>query len=145
MTSVTDTVRHEIEELHVFFTDWFNGTIDPSALETRLLARLAPEFVVVPPNGSLMTVKDLAGSIRQGHGANPDFRIQIRDVTVRFNAGDHVVATYTEWQTGARNSDHARNARISTVLLKMGDPIQWLHLQETWLPEAVRAADPFDF
>ncbi|MFT5397007.1 MAG: hypothetical protein ACI85N_002222, partial [Gammaproteobacteria bacterium] len=37
------------------------------------------------------------------------------------------------------------NGRLATVIFKKTDPLQWLHVHETWMPETVQAAGPFDF
>lgn len=145
MSALIDTVRHEVEDLHVFFTNWFSGAADRAELEARLASRLHPDFIIVSPEGIVSTGRDLMAGFERAHGTNPDFRIQIRDVTVRFHEGGFVLATYQEWQTGAKNSALSKNARFSTALLKLGAQIQWLHLQETWLPESVSSGDPFDF
>lgn len=145
MSEHLDDIRHEIVDLHDFFTAWFNGTAQQDELEPRFLSRVHPGFTFIPPEGVVMTGEHLAAGFRQSHGSNKNFRIQIRDVVVRHEMGNRVLATYTEWQTGAVRSENADNARFSTVLLELGEPITWLHLQETWLPEAIRAAGPFDF
>ena len=145
MTALLDEVRNEIVELHNFFTEWFNGTAESEQLEERLISRLHSDFVYVPPEGTLLKREHLADGFQRGFGSNKDFRIQIRDVVVRHGMGNRVLATYTEWQVGAKLSGQVNNARVTTVLLEMGQPITWLHIQETWLPETVRAAGSFDF
>lgn len=145
MSTVLEQVRKEVTELHDFFTLWFNGTAAHDQLETQLVSRLHPGFTFIPPEGAVLTAEHLAGSFKKAHGSNKNFRCQVRDVVVRHETGNHVLATYTEWQTGAVQSAQANNARFSTVLVELDQPVIWLHLHETWLPEAVRAADPFDF
>ncbi len=145
MSTLLDDIRREIVDLHDFFTDWFNGSAAKDRLDAQVLPRLHPDFTFVPPEGVLMTRDHLAAGLRQAHGSNSGFRIQIRDVVVRHEIGNRVLATYTEWQTGARQSAKADNARFSTVLMELGDTVTWLHLQETWLPEDIRAAGNFDF
>jgi hypothetical protein len=83
--------------------------------------------------------------MREAHGSNPDFRIAIRDVTIRHESDTQVVATYTEWQRNAMNSDNADNGRLTTVMLSRGKPLRWLHVQETWLPEDIATAGPYNF
>ncbi|MEM8776114.1 MAG: nuclear transport factor 2 family protein [Pseudomonadota bacterium] len=144
MRSLTDRVRQEIEDLHVFFTEWFNGANEESELETYLLPRFHSDFTFISPDGVISDATELETGFRNGFGKSPGFRILIRDVLVRFVEGDHVLATYTEWQTGAKNAARPNNARCSTVFLAVREHIRWLHLQETWLPEAVQAAGPFD-
>ncbi|MEM7136106.1 MAG: hypothetical protein AAF500_05970 [Myxococcota bacterium] len=145
MSALLEEVRREIVGLHGFFLDWFHGSASREDLDTRFLSRLHPELVFVPPEGHVLLASALKGAFDTAHGTNPDFKIQIRDVAIRHVIDDHVLATYTEWQVGARTSPQTNNARFSTVLMKRGDPYQWLHIQETWLPKADQSAERFDF
>ena len=45
----------------------------------------------------------------------------------------------------ARASTPPDNARVATVLFKNVEPLQWLHVHETWLPSAVASAGSYDF
>jgi len=141
-----DRVVEEIERLHRFFVDWFAGTIadDDDTFNRMFLDALDPGFVLIPPAGRIVARSDLASGLRSGHGSNPDFRIAIRNVEIRRAVDGVVLATYEEWQRNARASKPPDNGRISTVLFQ-GEDLRWLHLHETWLPESVMAAGPFDF
>ena len=145
MSTRLDDVRREIVELHAFFVAWFHGAVARDQLEPRFLSRLDKDLMFIPPGGQMTGVGGLKAMFENGYGSNTGFNIQIRDVALRWEAGDTVLATYTEWQIGALTSQPANNARVTSALLKMGPPIKWLHIHETWLPEALRAADPFDF
>ena len=59
--------------------------------------------------------------------------------------GSAVLATYEEYQKGARNSVRAENARLSTVLFerKSDERLIWRHIHETWLPDDKH--DPANF
>lgn len=140
-----ERVRNEIIDLHDFFTEWFNGTVDRNQLEPRFLSRLDKNVAFIPPEGRVVGGDGLKVLFEKGYGSNSEFRIQIRDVKIRHRIGDTVLATYTEWQTGAVHSAKANNARVTSVLMEIGPPVRWLHIHETLLPEAIRAADPFDF
>jgi len=140
-----ERVTEEIVDLHDFFTEWFNGTADRDQLEPRFLSRVHENLQFIPPEGQVMTSSMLKEGFERGYGSNADFRIQIRDVDIRYERGNTVLATYTEWQTGASQSANANNARVTSVLMEMSTPATWLHIQETWLPESVRSADSFDF
>lgn len=37
------------------------------------------------------------------------------------------------------------NGRVATVLFRETEPLRWLHIHETWLPESVQSAGPYDF
>ena len=102
-------------------------------------------MVFVSPDGARLTRADLASGFEQAHGANPDFAIAIRDVTVLREVGDLVLATYTEWQRGSTRSGRTESGRFTTVLMTRDAPHRWLHVHETWLPETEQKAGPYDF
>lgn len=131
-------VACEIEAVHDFISAWFRGDTpaEDDDFETGLAARLAPQLINVQPAGQILTRDELLTAIRKGHGINPAFGIEIRDVRIHgcFEDGNLVLASYTELQTGALNTNPSDNGRISTVLLqrKPGtDGFTWLHIHET--------------
>jgi hypothetical protein len=138
-------VRTEIEALHEFFVGWFSGALRTSEFESGFMARFSPDFLLVPPAGTLLNLVQFSGAVRSAHGTSPTFRIAIRDVTIRRRFDGHILATYEEWQRNALASTPPDNARIATVLLRDTRPLQWLHIHETWLPEAIARAGPYDF
>ncbi|ATG45632.1 hypothetical protein [Phaeobacter piscinae] len=140
-----EIVTKEVVDLHDFFTEWFNGTVERDQLDPQFLSRLDKNVTFIPPEGHIMTGDMLRGGFDRGYGANKDFRTKIRDVTIRHEVGDLVMATYTEWQTGAALSAEKNNARVTSVVVKMSNPVTWLHIHETWLPDTVRDAGAFDF
>lgn len=142
---MTNAVRSEIEALHTFFVGWFSGALPVSELDSGFAARFSPDFLLVPPAGTLLDLTQLSEAVRSAHGSNPAFRIAIRNVTVRRRLEGHVLATYEEWQRNALASTPPENARIATVLFRDTRPLQWLHIHETWLPDAVARAGPYDF
>lgn len=138
-------VRTEVESIHEFFVGWFSGVIPKDEFDAGFLRRFDPDFILVPPAGSLLRLEDLAEGLRQSHGSNPDFRIAIRNVELRREWDGHVLATYEEWQRNALASTPPDNGRIATVLFRDGEPLEWLHIHETWLPAEVISAGPYDF
>lgn len=146
-----ELVRGEIERLHDFLGQWLSGALaeKDEVFDHGISERLHPAFVNVQPAGIALTRDELLGRIRAGWGRSPDFRIRIRDVRLRpVTAGSGVlVATYEEYQRGARNSEQSDNARLSTaVFLPRPDGrLLWLHVHETWLPETAHVPDGFDF
>ncbi len=146
MSSDLETaVREEIEALHRFFVEWFSGRAAVSEFEPGFMVRFAPDFLLIPPAGTLLTLDDLAAGVRNAHASNPDFRIAIRNVRVRRVMPGHVLATYEEWQRNALASKPSDNARLASVLFRHDTPLAWLHIHETWMPDAVAAAGPYDF
>ncbi len=138
-------VRTEVEELHVFLAGWFTGTIPESDFEPRFLDHLDTDLAFVPPSGNRLERDELASGIRQAYGSNPDFRIEIRNVIICHVLDNHVVASYEEWQRNASFSTPPNNGRIATIVMTKSDPLQWLAIHETWLPEAVMQADAYNF
>lgn len=144
-------IAREIKELHEFFVAWFGGRIanTDEAYRDGLVARCDPGFMLVSPDGSALELDALARALRDSHGSNPQFRIQVRNPRVRYELGDVVVVTYEEWQRNALQSTPADNGRLSTAVFRKhaGAPngVLWLHVHETWLPSAIMAAGPYDF
>jgi hypothetical protein len=87
----------------------------------------------------------LSERVRSAHASNAEFRVAIRNVTVRRQHGGHLLATYEEWQRNALASTPPDNGRIPTVRFRDVRPLEWLHIHETWLPDSVARAGPYDF
>lgn len=131
---MTSKVREEVESLHKFFVGWFSGTLPKSGFESGFLSRFDPGFVLIPPTGKVLNLEELAASLFADHGTKPDFRITIHNVEVRCVSGGHILATYEEWQQNGRASVQVRNVRITTAVFKDVEPLQWVHVHETWIP-----------
>lgn len=135
-------VREEIEVVHRFISAWFRGEgpDTDAAFAAGLADRLVPGFVNIQPAGSVLERDALLLPIRKAHGANPDFRIEIADVRIRYadTSGELVLATYLEIQFGARQSTPPTNTRISSALMRRAESgeLEWLHLHETAVPAA---------
>ncbi|MDJ0926806.1 MAG: DUF4440 domain-containing protein [Gammaproteobacteria bacterium] len=138
-------VRNEVERLHDFFVSWFAGELPETSLDAGFVDHLGPDFVLIPPGGIVLSRDDIAEAIRQSYASNPDFRIAIREVRIRQVLDDYLVVTYEEWQRNALQSSPADNGRLATALFRRGPSLEWLHVHETWLPEAVMTAGPYDF
>lgn len=144
-SSVLDEVRNEIESLHRFLCGWFRGQLPEDVFENQFLDRFSPDLVFIPPAGKLLGLDDLSSSVRKGYATNPDFRIQIRNVEVHREFDGYVLATYEEWQRNALASRPPDNGRVATVLFAIGNPLKWVHIHETWLPQEIMTADAYDF
>jgi len=143
--SIDDRVLAEVEALHGFFVGWFSGRLPKHAFQSGFLDRFDPAFVLIPPAGTFMGLEALGSAVHSAHATNPEFRIAIRNVRVLRQLDGHVLATYEEWQRNALASTPPDNARVATVLFAEGEPLHWLHVHETWLPEEVASAGPYDF
>lgn len=143
--SLESKVRNEVEALHRFFVGWFSGKLPLNAFELEFLARFDREFRLIPPAGVLLTLDKFKTALYRSHASNPDFRIAIRNVKVHQLLDGHILATYEEWQRNALASKPPDNARIATVIFNNTQPLRWIHVHETWLPESIASAGPFDF
>ncbi len=139
-----ERVTQQITDLHNFFTDWFNGTIERDQLEPRFLSNLDSNFVLIPPEGHILLRPTLEDSFVLGYGTNPNFQTHIRDVMVRHEVGNCVIATYTEWQRGASHSGYANNGRATSVFMDIDDHVNWRHVHETWLPNSLQNNTEFN-
>ncbi len=140
-----DIIRTEIEDLHKFFVGWFTGALDASHFEQDFHARFDADFLLIPPAGIILSLAELSTGIKSTYDTNPDFRIAIRNVKIQRILDNEIIATYEEWQRNALASTPPDNGRLATVIFKMTEPLQWLHVHETWMPENVQKAGPFDF
>jgi hypothetical protein len=130
-----ETCRREIEELHQFFQDWFNGALPESeAAFARFADVMDPAFEMVAPDGRVTTLPLLLPALRQRYNAWENGRIHIKNVRLHWQKGAVLLATYEEWQA----VDGVENGRFSSVLFQLqpdlANGLLWLHVHETWLP-----------
>ena len=126
--------RDEIVRLHRVIDGWFRGELPAERFDPEFSDALHADFENIQPSGLVRSKADLLEPIRAAHGANPDFRIEIEAPRLLATWPGLILATYVEFQTGAKNSA-ADNRRRSTVLFETGDRLVWRYLQETGLPE----------
>ena len=69
----------------------------------------------------------------------------MRAFQVRREFDGYLLATYEEWQRNGLASTPFDNGRLATVFFATGERLRWLHIHETWLPQEVMAAGPYDF
>lgn len=144
MSALLDDVRREIEDMHALFVDWVGGTAAETALDDRFVTAMDEGLTFVSPEGREQNRDDLTAGLRAAYGANPAFRIAIRDVKILRKIGELMLVSYTEWQRGTSGA-RAENGRISTLLISRAAPFRWLHVHETWLPEDVQDAGDYSF
>ncbi len=140
--AVHDACRREIEDLHAFFEDWFAGrpARDGEAFG-RVEAALAEGFQLVGPDGVRHVRDELLAGLRAAHGTRAGgFRIWTRAARSRPLAEGLHLAVYEEWQELAG----VERGRLSTALFREREDgpngVEWLHVHETWLPDAAKAA-----
>ena len=120
----------EVRELHAFFGRWYSGTAALS--EFSRLDALADSFVMIGPDGRTANAGTVREMIRASFALRPiDFTIQ--NVFVR---PDAPVGTYEEWQTDSGVTTGRLSTAVMTPAPHHPNGLQWVHLHETWLPDA---------
>jgi hypothetical protein len=144
--ALASRAQAEIEELHRFFVGWFSGKLPKDCFQAQFMDRFDPECLLMPPGGKLLTLEQFSAGVHGAHATNPNFRIVIRNVVLRWVFGSTILATYEEWQRFAIASKPPENVRFASVLFNVAeDRLCWLHIHETWLPEAEYGEQVFDF
>ena len=148
----TDKFALEVIALHRFFEDWFGGYCENSdqVFTDRLSGKMREDFTIILPAGIMLKGRDFWPEFKKLYGDNPEFQISIRNVRQRTPATGSVhVITYEEWQRNAKNSKPENNGRVSSAIFfddeRSPNGLKWFHVHETWLPDSVIAAEPFDW
>jgi hypothetical protein len=131
----TEEITTEIARLHAFISGWFRGEFEQSkaVFDGGFSSVLSDEFVNVQPSGEVLLKSDLLASIEAAFAKNNDFFIEVSEIEIRKTIGeDFCLATYLEFQRGAKNTDPADNYRRSTVLFEsVKGSLIWHHIHET--------------
>ncbi|MBT8493329.1 MAG: hypothetical protein KJO07_09760 [Deltaproteobacteria bacterium] len=133
--AVRRRVQAEIERIHHFFEDWFNGDVeDQDRVFAAADTALAPGFNLVSPSGQSFPRSVLLSQIRAAHGSRQGaLRIWIDDLRIHYQEHGIVICGYREWQRTGK--DQARGRLSTAVFADDGDKLSWLHVHETWLPD----------
>ncbi len=123
----------EVERLHSFFEDWFDGRGDHTIEEFS--NALDDTFFIVSPEGVKMSKRAIVGVVEQLHETGP-VSIRVENISLESTTGELIIGTYEEHQE--RNGE--RKVRLSSVGMRV-DPqapggIRWMFVHETWLPDA---------
>ena len=147
-----DRFAREVIDLHVFFEDWFGGHCENSdeVFNARLLRRMHEDFNIILPGGMMLYGADFWPEFKKLYGSNPDFHISIRAVQKRpLDATSVYLVNYEEWQRNALQSTPQNNGRVSSAIFVDAEDtpngLKWLHVHETWLPDSIMSAEPYDW
>ncbi|PJF40239.1 MAG: hypothetical protein CUN54_05970 [Phototrophicales bacterium] len=127
----------EIIELHEFFGRWFRGELENTdAVFARFADVIGDDFHIIAPDGTITRRADLMAGLRAGYQRQHDAKVWIENIHLRQRVGTIRIVTYEEWI----ERDGQPKGRVSTVVFQennaMPNGLQWLHVHETWLPEA---------
>ncbi|MCO4747209.1 MAG: NAD(P)-binding domain-containing protein [Proteobacteria bacterium] len=137
----------EVVALHASVEAWITGRSSADAF-SDVSSRFHSSFALVAPSGARLTRADLMAGISASHGANPDFSMRIRDITIVADGPECVVARCTMWQRGAKNSSPDNGRHITCVFVRDArcpHGLAWIHAHESWLPEEEQVAGPYDW
>lgn len=133
MPSVTPYQR-EIETIHEFFVDWYDGTVPESAFE-RVERAMAPDLEMVSPDAGRLDRQAVLEAVRNGYDRDEpaDFEIDVRNVSLLEATDEYGLVQYEEWQ----RIEGEWEGRISIALLRQ-DPegpegVVWSYIQSTML------------
>jgi hypothetical protein len=127
-------VEAEIEQLHQFFQDWYNGDIPHTGdVFERLENALAEGFRLITPGAQIIERASILAVIKKDRNSRMAMRIWIEDVNIQHGFEEHVLATYQEWQ----QRDGQTTVRLSSVLFRSNPELPngfaWIYVHETWL------------
>lgn len=127
----------EINELHRFFQNWFNGVLDNSDECFRRLSEvLADGFEIISPPGTRTHREELLNSLRDTHAmhAASPIEISIQNCGARALSDQIYLATYEEWQATASDKKGRLSSAIMRTARDTPHGVEWLQVHETWLP-----------
>lgn len=121
-----------VTDMHSFFSDWFSGKVERSAL-ADFESRLDPEFTIINPDGSRSTLHDVLGQMNDGYGTAPDLVVEAEDYVFVAGTAELEVASYVEVQRWSAGANKRRTT--ATFVQRGGSPRGWVMRQahETWL------------
>jgi hypothetical protein len=144
-------IVHEVDDLHNLFLAWYAGehAKNRNWYDLNIASRMDSGFSIVAPDGAVLDYGQILDLIYEGHGMSNEFRIKTRYARMLWQSGDFLLIAYEEWQHHAVNTPVSENGRISTALLirdaSLPGGLRWLHVHETWLPDAVQKAGDYNF
>ena len=145
--------KQEVHDLHSWFVEYFNGKPNKDdTFDVQFVPRFHPSFAMVTPDGSTgMKFVSLIEAMKGLYNCNPSISIQCRNVETLHVGPNNciVIVRYEEWQKNSLNQSKPNNARISTAAFvpepNAPNGVQWVTLQETWLPDSVLLPENFNF
>ena len=130
--------QKEIEEIHQFFEQWYNGVIPYSKDRLALFENtLSYSFNLITPEGKLFTKEAIINIIKRSYGTRHDQPLIIWTKNFQFKelTPNYLVVMYEEWQKINEND----TGRLSTAIFRknnlLDSGVEWLHVHETWLPK----------
>ena len=128
--------RKEIQELHLFFQDWFNGAC-PKNEKTfaRVEKVLSPDFHLITPNGENITKATLIDFLWQNHNTRETehLTIDVEKIKTIRKAKDLCIMTYHEIQASQNTKTRRQSIVVFEASKETPNGVQWAYVQETWI------------
>ena len=146
----------EVLRLQKFLLDWRTGEIPKSENNFKLLSSaLSTDFQIISATGEIIGREDLMKSIVKSYNTCEKGRISIDIRNSRLiRSGKTCFMTYEEWQkidsttataiptaTATTTTTTARTATVIFRKLTKGSGLEWMHVQETWIPGKEPSSD----
>ncbi|MFV1970768.1 MAG: DUF4440 domain-containing protein [Acidimicrobiia bacterium] len=127
-----NAIAHEIERLHQFFEDWFNGVRSRSIEEFS--DALDETFFIVSPMGDISDKARIVEAVDGRRGASP-VEIHIGNVRIRRLEGELLISTYEERQI--RETESTVMAATVGLVPDSSRPggFRWIFVHESWLQQ----------
>lgn len=136
-----ERARAEVERLHRFITDWVSGRCDnrDEIFDDGFGRRLAPEFSIVLAQGVTLSGGQLIGVMRHAWGVNPDYELEVREISARALGDETALVTYQGWQRNAIHTERPEGCRVASGLLRPDTErdggLLWIHIHHSWLED----------
>lgn len=130
MSSETE-IKQEIFEIHELFQAWYQGALSKDDLEAKIGIRLAEDFVMTFPDGSLHTKTDLLGMMRPDRGNDPLYRIVISDIEIESHSPAEHRVSYVESQYWVGTEQPNLAIQTQSVLRDSSSGLVWVAIHET--------------
>ncbi len=119
-------IKNEIEDLHTFFMNWFNGKLSDEQF-IRVEQALDKNFELITPRGEHFRRDEIVDLIRKAKAGDPLRKIWTEFISCK-KFGEIVVALYYEFQ----DLGDKQTKRLSTAIFSIKPNLKWLHVHETW-------------
>jgi hypothetical protein len=128
--------RHEIEQLHQFFADWFNGDLAKTEdAFDRLTTVLAEKFALVGRDGSVTDRDALVEGLWEAWGTrgggDDEIEITVDEIRLRHSEEGLHLATYIERQRVGADANARRSSVWFRSFADAPNGLEWLHVHET--------------
>ncbi len=126
-----EEIKHEILEIHVLFQEWYQGSLPDSDLDSKIGIRLAEDFQITFPDGTVHAKNDLLKMMRPDRGNDPQYRIVIGYIQMKSSSADTYHVAYIESQHWYGAEKPNLIIETSSILRDSPNGLLWASIHET--------------